>query len=356
MTLTLVALTAEPFTLPLRQPFVTARGEKTVSRNLLITATLTDGRRRWIGRGEASSSLAWPDETVPAMRRSVQALAANAVGRTPAAAGRGIGQCWHDSATSAAALSAVECALASAEAAALGVPLWRWLAQRLTGRAPMCPRPVTTSVTISAWAPTMAETAARAAARRGFRWLKVKVTGDDPQGDLARLMAVHRAAPYAELWLDANQGFTATEALAFARAVRILRLPVTLFEQPVPHGDLDGMARVTRDSAIPIVADESVRRPADARRLIARRGARVINLKLAKSGLTGAREIVRLARRARLGLMLGCMAESAVGLVPSVHLACGSGAFRYVDLDSHLLVDGPSTRAFRTQGPRLSVA
>ena len=44
-----------PLTLPLRQPFVTALGEKRVSRNLLVAVRLADGST---GYGEASASLA----------------------------------------------------------------------------------------------------------------------------------------------------------------------------------------------------------------------------------------------------------------------------------------------------------
>ncbi|MBI4227609.1 MAG: dipeptide epimerase [Candidatus Omnitrophica bacterium] len=351
----IAAVTHAPWNLPLRQPFVTARGRKTVSQNLLITVTLAGGSRRWTGRGEASASLAWPDDAQPAMRQCLHALSPRLIGAPARRAWHDLREAWSAPNASPAALSAVECALATAEAAAAGLPLWRALASRMVGVATR-PRPVMTSLTISAWPVSMAEAAARAAARRGFRRLKVKVTGANPDDDLARLMAVHRAAPRATLLVDANQGFPPRGAIAFARAMRLLRLPVALFEQPVPAADVEGMAQVARARVVPVAADESVRRPAEARRLLAEGGASVINLKLAKSGLLGAREIIRLARRARVDLMLGCMAESAVGLAPSVHLACGSGAFRYIDLDSHLLVDGPKTTAFRTRGPRLSVA
>ncbi len=352
----ITAVTHRPWNLPLRQPFVTARGHKTLSRNLLVTVTLSDGpRRQTHGHGEASASLAWPDDSQPAMARCLTRVGPELIGLPVTAAWRRLHDAWNTADARPAALGAVECALATAEAKAAGVPLWRQLARQVAGVQGRR-RSVTTMLTISAWPVPVAERATREAARRGFRRLKVKVTGTAPEDDLARLVAVHRAAPHAALLVDANQGFTAQGALAFARAMQRIRLPVILFEQPVSRDDLDGMARVARESGLRVAADESVCRPADARRLIRRRAAHIFNLKLAKSGLLGAREIIRLARRARVGLMLGCMAESAIGLAPSVHLACGSGLFRYVDLDSHLLVAGPRTPAFRTDGPRLSVA
>ena len=42
----IAAIEHRPWTLPLRRPFVTARGRKTLSRNLLVTVTLADGGRR----------------------------------------------------------------------------------------------------------------------------------------------------------------------------------------------------------------------------------------------------------------------------------------------------------------------
>lgn len=345
-------LSVRPLTLPMRQPFITARGQKTVSRNLLVMIRLSDGT---VGVGEASASLAWAAQTPAAMRACLQRLRPLLIGQPLRQAWRRLRDCWEAPWAQPAAISAAECALAGAEAQATRIALWRYLAQRL-GTTVRRPRAVTTMLTISAWPTEVAARAARQAAVQGFRQFKVKVTGRDPEADLARLMAIHRTVPDATLLVDANQGFSPRGAIAFARAMMLLQLPVALFEQPVPQEDVEGMAWVTRESPVAVVADETVCRPADARRLIARRACRLINVKLAKSGLIGALEIIRIARRRRIPLMIGCMAESAVGLVPSVHLACGSGAFRYVDLDSHLLVRGPTTRSFRTDGPRLSVA
>ena len=82
----------------------------------------------------------------------------------------------------------------------------------------------------------------------------------------------------------------------------------------------------------------------------------MINVKLAKCGLFGALEIIRRSKIAETRLMIGCMAESAIGLSPSVALACGTGAFDFADLDSHLLVISPACRpGFSTHGAKLSV-
>jgi len=77
-----------------------------------------------------------------------------------------------------------------------------------------------------------------------------------------------------------------------------------------------------------------VHSPADAARAASIGAA--VNIKLAKSGLLRALEIGRVARP----LMIGCMAETARGLSPSVQLALGTGWFRWHDLDSDWLLKG----------------
>jgi L-alanine-DL-glutamate epimerase-like enolase superfamily enzyme len=70
--------------------------------------------------------------------------------------------------------------------------------------------------------------------------------------------------------------------------------------------------------------------------------ADAINIKLAKCG--GLREAVRMAHAARalgLGVMLGCMVESQLGIAPAAQIASLAD---WVDLDGHLLLaDEPFT-------------
>lgn len=332
-----------PLTLSLRQPFVTAQGEKRVSRNLLVAIRLADGTT---GYGEASASLAWPEDTREAMTRALRPLVPRLIGAEIRSARRLAAHGWESAGRHPTAAAALECALLDARARARGVSLWKWLGGKK--------RSVTTSLTLSAWRPAVAARVARRASAMGFRRLKVKVTGRDADQDLRRVIAVHRAAPKARLWVDANQGFDVRGAVRFARLLRARRLPVELLEQPLRRENWKGLSRVEREGGIPVAADESARSVEEARRLIRHRAVSAINVKLAKSGLSGAQEIIRMARAAGVKLMIGCMAESALGLSHSVALACGSGAFDFVDLDSHLLVVSPRCRpGFSTRGARL---
>lgn len=331
-----------PLDLPMRQPFVTAQGSKKVSHNLRVAVHLENGTR---GYGEASESLAWADEKRPHFTRAL--LNVNLAGEEIKSYRRLSEKVWKTAGGHPAAAAALECALLDAYTRSRGISLWKWFGGKR--------RSVATSLTISAWPAAIAARAARAAEKSGFRRLKIKLTGKETEEDFSRLMAVHRAAPKAALWLDGNQGFTREGAIRFCSRVRERRLPVELFEQPVPRGEWRGFGEIERQGKIPVVADESARTVSDARRIIRRRAASVINVKLAKCGVAGALEIIRLAKKTGTRLMIGCMAESAAGLWPSVALACGTGAFHYVDLDSHLLVVSPPGPAgFRTRGNRLS--
>ena len=329
----------------MRRPFVTALGRKEISRNLGVIVRLQDGTA---GYGEASASLAWPDQTQAGMKRALARVASRAAGTEIRCYKELSRRAWETAGEFPPAVAALECALLDAYTRTQGISLWKFFGGRC--------RSVVTSLTISAWPAGAAARAAREAAKNGFRRLKVKLSGRDPAGDLQRLLAVHHAAPKAALWLDGNQGFTPEQAIRFCSLARSKSLPVRLFEQPVAKKDWGGLARVQRETGIPVVADESARAVADAKELIRRRAVSVINVKLAKCGPFGALEIIRLAKKAGVRLMIGCMAESAAGLAPSVALACGTGAFDYVDLDSHLLVVSPPGRAgFRGRGPLLSI-
>jgi L-alanine-DL-glutamate epimerase-like enolase superfamily enzyme len=63
-----------------------------------------------------------------------------------------------------------------------------------------------------------------------------------------------------------------------------------------------------------------------------------VNIKLMKSGITGALQIIDLCRVAGKKLMIGCMLETELGIAAATQIAAGTGAFDHVDLDSHHLL------------------
>jgi L-Ala-D/L-Glu epimerase len=219
-----------------------------------------------------------------------------------------------------AARSALDAALHDLQGRLTGVPVWRLLGLRRLGPP--------TSWTIWLGDPDdMGYRAAKVADR--FLRLKLKLGARDGR-DVDRVRAV-RETTEAPLQVDVNEYWTLDEALD--TLPQLAALGVEYCEQPLPAGDPDG-ARLKEASPVPIYVDEDCHRLDDVAACAER--AHGINIKLAKSG--GIREAVRMAHAARalgLGVMLGCMIESGLGIAAAAQVAplCD-----HVDLDGNLLL------------------
>ncbi|HEX6490702.1 MAG TPA: dipeptide epimerase [Gaiellaceae bacterium] len=202
----------------------------------------------------------------------------------------------------------------------VGLPVWRLLGLRQQGPP--------TSWTVWLGDPDeMARRAEQAASR--FVRLKLKLGGGDGL-DVERVRAV-RSVTALPLQIDVNEGWTPEEALD--SLPRLAGLGVEYCEQPLEAGD-PAAARVRQSSPIPIYVDEDCHTLADVAACAER--ADGINIKLSKSG--GIREAVRMAHAARalgLGVMLGCMAESGLGISAGAQIA---SLCDFVDLDGNLLL------------------
>ncbi len=173
----------------------------------------------------------------------------------------------------------------------------------------------------------MAQRAERVAGR--FGRLKLKLGGGDGL-DVERVRAV-RAVTELPLQVDVNEWWSLDEALD--ALPQLAELGVAYCEQPLKAGD-EGGARLKAGSPIPIYVDEDCHTLSDVAACAA--VAHGVNIKLAKSG--GIREAIRMAHAARalgLGVMLGCMVESGLGIAAGCVVAplCD-----HVDLDGNLLL------------------
>jgi L-alanine-DL-glutamate epimerase-like enolase superfamily enzyme len=182
----------------------------------------------------------------------------------------------------------------------------------------------------------------------GMRVFKIKVGDASIEADHARVLAVRNAAPEAPLRIDANQAFTPENALRFVERLLAEGAHVQLLEQPVRADDFDGLNWVAERSPVPVFADESCRTPANALRL-AQTAVQGFNCKIQKNGIAGVLDIISIARAADRRLMLGCMLETRRSIAVSLALACGTGAFDYLDLDSHLLLDEAGANPYFSQ-------
>jgi L-Ala-D/L-Glu epimerase / N-acetyl-D-glutamate racemase len=180
------------------------------------------------------------------------------------------------------------------------------------------------------------------AVERGFESLKIKV-GKDIGVDIERVKAIYAAVEgRALLRLDANQGWTAKQAVFALQTLEDAGVRLELVEQPVKAQDLEGMKFVTERVHTPIMADESVFGPTEVIELIRMRAADIINIKLMKTGgLSNAIHIADICGMYQMECMIGCMVETSVSVSAAVHLAVAkANVITKVDLD------GPSLCQF----------
>jgi L-alanine-DL-glutamate epimerase-like enolase superfamily enzyme len=172
---------------------------------------------------------------------------------------------------------------------------------------------------------------------KGYDVIKIKA-GENLKKDIEVMEKIYEVTKGAKYIVDANTGYTPKEAIEFAKVLYSKGIDLALLEQPVHMKDFEGLKYVRFNSPFPVGADEAVKTKYDALRLIKEEAVDFINIKLMKSGISDALAIVEMVKATNLKLMIGCMAESSVGINQSVHLALGTGAFEYHDLDSHLLI------------------
>ena len=219
-----------------------------------------------------------------------------------------------------AAKAAIDAALHDLQGKLLGVPAFRLLGLPRSGPP--------TSWTVWLGDPDdMARRAEKAAS--SYRRLKLKLGGGDGL-DVERVRAV-RGVTDLPLMADVNEWWSLDEALE--SLPQLAELGVEYCEQPLRAGDEGGRLLKER-SPIPIYVDEDCHTLADL--LACSEVAHGINIKLAKSG--GIREGIRMAHAARalrMGVMVGCMLESGLGIAAG---CCVAPLCDHVDLDGNLLL------------------
>jgi L-alanine-DL-glutamate epimerase-like enolase superfamily enzyme len=217
-----------------------------------------------------------------------------------------------------AARNAADCALWDLEAKRAGQPVWK-----LAGLK--APRPEITAYTLSLDTP---EAMQAQAAKHAFRpLLKIKLGTPD---DMPRLEAVRSGAPKSTIIVDANEGWSA-EVYADL-APHLVRLGVTLVEQPLPAGEDHALLGMQRP--VHVCADESCHDRASLPDLKGKYD--VVNIKLDKTGgLTEALRLRDAAIAQGYEVMVGCMVGSSLAMAPATLVAQGASV---VDLDGPLLL------------------
>ncbi|MGM0400640.1 MAG: mandelate racemase/muconate lactonizing enzyme family protein [Chloroflexota bacterium] len=129
----------------------------------------------------------------------------------------------------------------------------------------------------------------------GHRAVKMKIGGAPLEEDVARVRAVVEAVgPGVEVMIDANNAWSAYEAIRFGRAVE--DLGIYWFEEPVHPDDIPGHIEVKRALDIPVAAGENEYTRFGCRDLIANRAVDILQAdSVTTGGITEWRKIAAMA-------------------------------------------------------------
>ncbi|MGX5655391.1 muconate/chloromuconate family cycloisomerase [Geodermatophilus nigrescens] len=303
---------------PLIRPHRFARTGMEAQPILLVTLT-TRGGVTGTGEGVVPGGPWWGGESVETMQVIVERyLAPLLVGRRVDDIA-GVQQAMDDVvANNLYAKAAVEVALHDAWARSLGVPV-----HTLLGGLARTSVPVTWALGTESAAEVIDE--ARDKLESGLHSsFKLKMGAQDPADDVARVVEVaEKLACDASIRVDLNARWDLVTSLRWLP--RLAEAGVDLVEQPVPGAEVEWLAEINAALPIPVMADESLRTPSDALRLVRMRAADVFSLKTTKSGgLRATRAIAEIAAAAGVPCHGGTSIEGPIGTVASLHLACAT--------------------------------
>jgi muconate cycloisomerase len=318
----ITSIEAIPFRLTPRRDFKWA-GLRVDLGGFVLVRVATDGGV--VGYGEATPLPDWGGDfgrhsgetqaTVASMVNDV--LGPALIGRDPTAVTAARQAMDGVAAGNVYAKCAVDIALHDAWGKIVGLPLYR-----LLGGACRDSVPVAHMVGLMREPEAIDE--AVAAVADGLRALQIK-GGADPARDVRLIGLLRRElGPEVHLRLDANQGYR--DAKTALRVVRQLEdAGVDSIEQPATG--LKAMAAVTRDAAVPIIADESCWDVNDALDVVEARGADWLSIYLAKAGgFVGARKVGAVAEAANMRCDVNGSIESGIGNAANVHFALATPA------------------------------
>jgi L-Ala-D/L-Glu epimerase / N-acetyl-D-glutamate racemase len=219
---------------------------------------------------------------------------------------------------------------------------------------------------IGIMAPEEMARVAAAEVAAGHDAIKIKI-GERIDIDVARVAMVREAiGAQTELRVDANDHYQAADAIRLIRAIE--RYAVAHVEQPVPRGDLLGLAEVQDKVGVPVMTDDAVATPEDAATILRLKAAQRVKVKVTKHGLDGALLITRMLEAAGIPCVLGHVFEMGLAAVAEAHFACVAsnlvqpheiGSLKPMNVEDDIITHDLRPRAGELtlpQGPGLGVA
>lgn len=181
----------------------------------------------------------------------------------------------------------------------------------------------------------------------GFRFIKVKVDGDDPLARIRFIRSIVGDGP--EIRVDVNCAWSRDEAHRYMRG--LAELGVVSVEQPLPADDLEGLASLREPDLPPVVLDEAVSSLENLSECARAGAGDIVNIRVSKcGGLYGAMAVRDEAERLGYGTQLGAqVGESCLLSAAGAHLASLSPGMRWLEgcFGTHLLATDICEDEFR---------
>jgi L-alanine-DL-glutamate epimerase-like enolase superfamily enzyme len=295
-------------------------------RNAFVEITLADGTTG-IGSGNPSEYVVGENltQTLEALQeRNLEFL----IGRDIREMKQLAFEVWQKFPKNPAARAAVDIALHDAFTKFLGIPLVKYLGQKIQSM------PTSNTIGIKNVTETLKET--EDYLKQGFKAIKVKL-GKDLEEDIERMvkMREHFGYDYA-IRIDANQGYDSAQTIAFYQQTKHLK--IELIEQPLPAKAVMEMKALPDEVREVIAADESLISPVHALDLVKPpRACGIFNIKLMKcGGVSQGLKIADIALHEGIDLFWGCNDESIVSITAALHAAFACSNTKYIDLDGSL--------------------
>lgn len=342
----ITALEAIPFAVPYRRPAGFASGTVTTADNVLIRVRTDAGL---VGQAEAQPRPYTYGETQASIVDTVATtLAPRIVGLSPLDIELVSERCGRITGNQVAR-GAVDLAVWDLVGQVLDQPCHRLLG----GYA----RDVAAAHMVSFGAPgEMAEDALAIHERLGVRTFKIKV-GREPDLDIAATRAIREALPDANLYVDANRGWSYDDALRVGD--ELIALGVRAIEEPIAVDDRAGRLRLAERWSIPLVGDESCISLAHVDRALEEGAVRAVSIKTARTGFTESRRILDLCLARSIPIVVGSQYEGAIGSTATIGFAAAFAATarqpaeitNFLELADDLVVCPPAIREGRVAAP-----
>ena len=138
------------------------------------------------------------------------------------------------------------------------------------------------------------------------------------------MRAIREALPDADLYVDANRGWSYDDAVRAGDA--LVELGVRAIEEPISIEDRAGRLRLAERWAVPLGGDESCISLAHVDRALEEGAVRVVSVKTARTGFTESRRILDLCLARNVPVVVGSQYEGAIGATATIAFAAAFAA------------------------------